>query len=113
MANSGPSIIEPTQAEQSPEATPSTPPLSPPTPPKPTNSLALLLPDRSLFAPSVLLVLRHAFEKYGHLVHWAPVKAMGRVIIVFTDVESATNARELDGYVLDFEHEDEYFSSKK
>jgi hypothetical protein len=59
----------------------------------PTNTLALLLPHLSLFAPEILALLRTHYEQYGAIAHWAPVKGFGRVIIVYKDEESAAEAK--------------------
>jgi hypothetical protein len=84
---------------------PRTPPTSIPIPPPPpldpsttspeenTNTLALLLPHLSLFAPPVLALLRSHYEQYGDISHWAPVKGFGRVIVVFANVEGARKAK--------------------
>jgi hypothetical protein len=72
-----------------------------------TNSLALLLPHVALFSPEALQLLRDAFAAYGSLAHWAPVRGMGRVIIVYYDDHAAELAkRECDGLALhvDLDH---------
>lgn len=61
--------------------------------PEPTNTLALLLPTQALFAPEPIGVLKAAFEAYGRLVHWAPVRGMGRVILVYDDNDAAARAK--------------------
>jgi hypothetical protein len=67
-----------------------------------TNTLAILLPHQAFFAPASLQILRDAFGAYGHLAHWAPVRAMGRIIAVYTDNGDAAAAkRGADGLKLD------------
>lgn len=97
-------------------ALPSPPPLIPDLPPPPapslpgssTNTLALLLPHRSLFAPRILALLRSHYEQYGAIAHWAPVRALGRVIVVWEEVEGAQEAkREGDWVRLDVQLDEE------
>ena len=57
------------------------------TTPELTNTAALLLPHQSLFAPSILQILREHYASFGLIAHWAPVRAFGRVIIVWTETE--------------------------
>ncbi|BEI85576.1 hypothetical protein CcaverHIS002_0509770 [Cutaneotrichosporon cavernicola] len=67
-----------------------------------TNTLAILLPHQAFFAPASLQILRDAFGAYGTLAHWAPVRAMGRIIAVYTDDGDAAAAkRGADGLKLD------------
>jgi len=87
-------------------------PLSSPSPPLipdsdlPTNTAALLLPHLSLFSPPVLALLREYYERYGTIAHWAPIKAFGRVIVVWDEVEGAERAkREGDWLRLDVDIE--------
>ena len=61
--------------------------------PEPTNTYALLLPHLSLFGPDILHLLRRFYEKFGPIRHWAPVKAFGRVIIVWDEVDDASQAK--------------------
>ncbi|WWD20575.1 hypothetical protein CI109_105051 [Kwoniella shandongensis] len=77
---------------------PPPPPLDPSTsttPPQhePTNTLALLLPHQSLFAPPVLALLQDYYSQYGEIVHWAPVRGFGRVIIVWREEGEAERAK--------------------
>lgn len=58
-----------------------------------TNTLALLLPHPSLFHPPVLALLRHHYEGYASIAHWAPIRGFGRVIVVFDSVEGAASAK--------------------
>lgn len=60
---------------------------------EPTNTLALLLPHPTLFAPPVLDLLRAHYAHFGRIAHWAPVKGFGRVIVVFETEEEAENAK--------------------
>lgn len=67
-----------------------------------TNTLAILLPHQAFFAPASLAILKDAFAAYGTLAHWAPVRAFGRVIAVYTqDAAAAAARREADGLKLD------------
>ncbi|KLT44922.1 Calcipressin [Cutaneotrichosporon oleaginosum] len=67
-----------------------------------TNTLAILLPHQAFFAPASLQILRDAFGAYGTLAHWAPVRAMGRIIAVYTlDEDAAAAKRGADGLKLD------------
>jgi len=71
-------------------------------PEPPTNTLALLLPHLSLFAPPILALLKDHYGTYGSIAHWAPVKGFGRVIIVYhLDEDAATAKREGDYLKLD------------
>ncbi|KAK8850401.1 hypothetical protein IAR55_004319 [Kwoniella newhampshirensis] len=65
---------------------------SPPTH-EPTNTLALLLPHQSLFASPVLALLHDHYAQYGEIIHWAPVRGFGRVIIVWRDEGDAERAK--------------------
>ncbi|KIR35829.1 calcineurin-binding protein [Cryptococcus deuterogattii MMRL2647] len=69
------------------------PPQQPTSQHEPTNTLALLLPHPTLFAPPVLDLLRAHYAHFGRIVHWAPVKGFGRVIVVFGSEEEAENAK--------------------
>lgn len=64
-----------------------------------TNSLALILPHPSLFLPEALALLRRHFERYGGLTHFAPIRAMGRVILVYDNVENARKIKEADDFL--------------
>lgn len=73
-----------------------------------TNTLALLLPQLSLFAPPILALLRDHYSTYGPLAHWAPVRGFGRVILVYEEDEDAARAkREGDWLKLDVKIPDE------
>lgn len=69
------------------------PPQQPTSQHEPTNTLALLLPHPTLFAPPVLDLLRAHYAHFGRIAHWAPVKGFGRVIVVFGSEEEAENAK--------------------
>lgn len=69
------------------------PPQQPAAQHEPTNTLALLLPHPTLFAPPVLDLLRAHYAHFGRIAHWAPVKGFGRVIVVFETEEEAENAK--------------------
>lgn len=67
-----------------------------------TNTLALLLPHLALFETQSLRLLRDHYGSFGEIVHWAPVKGFGRVIIVYSTEEQAAFAkREGDKLFLD------------
>jgi calcipressin-2 len=85
-----------------------------------TNTLALLLPHLSLFAPPILDLLKDHYSTYGPLAHWAPVKGFGRVILVYEENEDAARAkREGDWLHLDVnipeqaENGTEYFKKRR
>ena len=61
--------------------------------PEQTNTQALLLPHQALFASPILQILREHYESYGKIAHWAPVRAFGRVIIVWEEVDGADRAK--------------------
>ncbi|WVO20336.1 uncharacterized protein IAS62_001630 [Cryptococcus decagattii] len=69
------------------------PPQQPARQHEPTNTLALLLPHPTLFAPPVLDLLRAHYAHFGRIAHWAPVKCFGRVIVVFETEEEAEHAK--------------------
>lgn len=64
-----------------------------------TNSLALILPHPSLFLPEALALLRRHFERFGGLTHFAPIRAMGRVILVYDSVDNARKVKEADDFL--------------
>ena len=64
-----------------------------------TNTAALLLPHLALFAPPILQILRDHYESFGVIAHWAPVKAFGRVIIVWQEVEGCELAKRNGDYL--------------
>ena len=66
---------------------------------EPTNTHALLLPHLSLFSPTILGLLRQHYEQYGIIAHWAPVKAFGRVIVVWTEIDDASRAKKFGDYL--------------
>jgi hypothetical protein len=67
-----------------------------------TNTLALLLPHLALFEGPQLRLLKEHYSQFGNIVHWAPVKGFGRVIIVYaTDEEAALAKKEGDRLFLD------------
>ncbi|WVW80998.1 hypothetical protein I302_102989 [Kwoniella bestiolae CBS 10118] len=70
---------------------PPPPPLDPPQ--EETNTLALLLPNQALFSPPILSLLKDHYGLFGDIVHWAPVKGFGRVIVVFASNEDAERAK--------------------
>jgi len=69
---------------------------------EPTNTLALLLPHLALFEGPQLRLLKEHYSQFGNIVHWAPVKGFGRVIIVYaTDDEAALAKKKGDRLFLD------------
>ncbi|CED85127.1 Calcineurin-mediated signaling pathway inhibitor DSCR1 [Phaffia rhodozyma] len=58
-----------------------------------TNTLALLLPHPFLFHPSILDLFRKYYGSFGKIHTWAPIKAFGRVLIVFYEEEDAMRAK--------------------
>lgn len=67
--------------------------------PTPSNSLILVLPSL-LFSPSLLPLFELHFASYGNMLSWTPLERLGRVLLIYDEVESATNAKqEMDGFV--------------
>lgn len=101
--NAGPSTSIPPVPALSPSPGPDGGPVPPGSKtPERTNTLALLLPHLSLFQPPSLRLLKEHYSSFGHIVHWAPVKGFGRVIIVYsTDEEAAHAKKEGDRLFLD------------
>lgn len=64
---------------------------------EPTNTYALLVPHPALFSADVLDLLHHFYSKFGNILHWAPVKGLGRVIIVWDRIEAGPAARAIGG----------------
>lgn len=101
--------------DSSPSPAPSIP--IPPSPPRdldkprrnlvtPTNSLILLLPQ-NLFSPSFLPLLQAHFASYGPVAAWTPLERLGRVLVVYQDVDSSVAARrEMDGFVWEEDEDD-------
>lgn len=59
-----------------------------------TNTLALLLPHLALFEPPIQTLLKDHYSQYGEIVHWAPVKGFGRVIVVYRSEDDALLAKQ-------------------
>lgn len=91
---------------------PSPPPLDPPSSAsaEPTNTLALLLPHPFLFHPPILALLRTHYASFGSIHTFAPIRAFGRVIIVYADDESAMRAKR-EGDHLEIGGEEEEMAS--
>ncbi|WWC92151.1 uncharacterized protein L201_007105 [Kwoniella dendrophila CBS 6074] len=64
-----------------------------------TNTLALLLPNQSLFEPQILSLLKEHYNLFGEIIHWAPIKGFGRVLIVFKSNEDAKNTKKLGDWL--------------
>ncbi|SCV67071.1 BQ2448_5717 [Microbotryum intermedium] len=72
----------------------------------PTNTLILLLPPR-LFDADLLPMFEAHFNSYGRLVSWTPLRMLGRVLVVYEDVQHATLARrEMNGFVWEEDDDD-------
>lgn len=100
--NAGPSTSIPPVPPLSPSPGPDGGTKSPERERERTNTLALLLPHLSLFQPPSLRLLKEHYSSFGQIVHWAPVKGFGRVIIVYsTDEEAAYAKKEGDRLFLD------------
>lgn len=70
-------------------------------PPLETNTLALVLPHPFLFSPPLQSLLRDHYETYGEIRAWAPIRAFGRVMVVYQTFAAAERAkREGDRLVL-------------
>lgn len=59
-----------------------------------TNTYALLVPHPALFTDQILDLLRDFYSKFGEIVHWAPVKGLGRVILVWENHSAGRIARQ-------------------
>ena len=64
---------------------------------EPTNTYALLVPHPALFSTEILELLHGFYGKFGTILHWAPVKGLGRIIIVWDRVEAGRLARQVGG----------------
>jgi hypothetical protein len=60
---------------------------------EPTNTYALLMPHSALFATEILDLLREFYAKFGSILHWAPVRGLGRIIIVWDNDVAGRSAR--------------------
>ncbi|KAI0062072.1 Calcipressin [Artomyces pyxidatus] len=81
-----------------------TPPEEPSSPSSPTrtNTLVLTSLPEPYFHPIVMSALRDHFETYGEVHTWAPIRAFGRVILVYRSEEDAEEAKlHCDGIVID------------
>ncbi|SCZ95978.1 BZ3500_MvSof-1268-A1-R1_Chr8-1g09922 [Microbotryum saponariae] len=73
----------------------------------PTNTLILLLPSR-LFDADLLPMFETHFHSYGRLVSWTSLRMLGRVLVVYEDVQGATLARrEMNGFVWEDDDDDQ------
>ncbi|KAL8293042.1 hypothetical protein RQP46_000736 [Phenoliferia psychrophenolica] len=71
-----------------------------------TNTLVCLFPP-ALFAPELLPLFEAHFSSYGPVAAWTPLERLGRVLVVYDDVASATAARrEMDGFVWEDDDDD-------
>lgn len=59
-----------------------------------TNTLAVTQIPRAFFEPVVINTLRRYFEGFGEVHTWAPLKAFGRIIVVYYDEEAVELAKE-------------------
>jgi calcipressin-2 len=65
-----------------------------PSPPITTNTLVLAGIPQNFFHPMILDILRSHFEVYGQVHTFAPLKAFGRVLIVYFDEDSAERGKQ-------------------
>lgn len=73
-------------------------PEPPRSPPHTTNTLIVPGLPLSFFDPLVLQALRDLFVSYGRLFSWAPLRGLGRIIVVYKDPVHAEDAkRGIDG----------------
>ncbi|EKM56089.1 uncharacterized protein PHACADRAFT_257155 [Phanerochaete carnosa HHB-10118-sp] len=57
---------------------------------------------RAFFEPAVLYALRQYFDGFGEIHTWAPLKAFGRVLVIYYDEEAVELAKESsDGLFID------------
>jgi calcipressin-2 len=75
------------------EIPPPPPLISSPSHPIPTNTYALLLPHPALFHPPTLTLLRTFYSSFGSIRTWAPVRGLGRVIVVWEKDEDGGKAK--------------------
>jgi hypothetical protein len=68
---------------------------------EPTNTYALLMPHPALFATEILSLLHDFYAKFGLILHWAPVKGLGRIIIVWDNDLAGRSARRCGGGTLE------------
>jgi hypothetical protein len=70
----------------------------PSSPPHATNTLIVPGLPPSFFDALVLQALRDLFISYGQLFSWAPLRGLGRIIVVYRDERNAEDAkRGIDG----------------
>lgn len=69
------------------------PPSPPSSPPPITNTLIVPSLAPSFFDPLVLQALRDLFGSYGQLHSWAPLRGLGRIILVYWDERHAEDAK--------------------
>jgi hypothetical protein len=69
------------------------PPSPPSSPPHSTNTLIVPSLPPSFFDPLVLHALRDLFTSYGQLHSWAPLRGLGRIILVYWDERNAEDAK--------------------
>jgi hypothetical protein len=69
------------------------PPSPPSSPPHTTNTLIVPSLPQSFFDPLVLQALRDLFASYGQLHSWAPLRGLGRIILVYWDDRHAEDAK--------------------
>ena len=67
-----------------------------------TNTLVLAQLPKQFFDPVVMVALREHFEAVAPIHSWAPLRAFGRVILVYHEEEAAEVAKlSCDGIVID------------
>ncbi|KAG9098686.1 carbohydrate-binding module 1 protein [Ceratobasidium sp. 370] len=69
------------------------PPSPPSSPPHLTNTLIVPNLPPSFFDPLVLQALRDLFTSYGQLHSWAPLRGLGRIILVYWNERHAEDAK--------------------
>jgi hypothetical protein len=79
---------------------------------EPTNTYALLMPHASLFASDILELLYGFYGRFGTIVHWAPVRGLGRVIIVWNTDVAGRLARQCGAGKLDIGRDEWVFESQ-
>lgn len=62
-------------------------------PPQATNTLIVPGLPPSFFDALVLHALRDLFVSYGRLFSWAPLRGLGRIIVVYWDPRNAEDAK--------------------
>ncbi len=71
----------------------------PPSPPKSqkTNTIIITSLSPPFFHPQIQKALRSHFEIFGEIHTWAPIRGLGRIIVVYFEDDCVEQAKSLDG----------------